>query len=83
MLKGLLVASAIVAGGLLTVSAQAETLQTGRSTYVHHHYHAAHHYHMVNGMHDAHKRGLSYGVGSHPPRTTATGGNPGGYSTKN
>ncbi len=81
MLKGLLVSAALVAGGNLAVSAQAETLQTGRSTYVHHHYHAAHHYHMMYGHH--HHNGVSYGVGSRDPRTTATGGNAGGYSTRN
>lgn len=80
MLKGLLVSAALVAGGTLAVSAQAETLQTGRSTYVHHHYHAAHHYHMTYGNHN---RGVSYGIGGGSHRTTATGGNAGGYSSRN
>ena len=80
MLKGLLVSSALVAFGLTAVSAQAATLQEGRSTYMHSHHSAAHHYYMT---HRNHRPGQSYGVGSHPPRTTATGGNPGGYSTRN
>ena len=81
MLKGLLVSAAIAATGLFAVSAQAQTLQEGRSTYLHHHYHAAHHYNMTYGNHSHHS--TSYGVGSHPARTTATGGNPGGYSNRN
>ena len=81
MLKGLLVSAALVGLGLTAASAQAEMLQTGRSTYLHHHYHAAHHYHMTYGRH--HHNGIAYGVGSRDPRTTATGGNPGGYSTRN
>ena len=79
MLKGLLVSAAVAASGLFAMSAQAAPLLEGRSTYLHHHYHAAHHYNMMYGRH----RGTSYGVGSHPPRTTATGGNAGGYSNRN
>ena len=67
MLKGLLVSAAFIAGGLIAVTAQAGILE-GRSSSMHHrHYHHS----------------TSYGVGSRTPRTTATGGNPGGYSTRN
>ena len=79
MVKGLLVSAALVAGGTLAVAAQAETLQTGRSAYMHSHYRSAHH-HMMFG-HRQHS--MSYGVGSGTPRTTATGGNAGGYSSRN
>ena len=81
MLKGLLVSAALAAGAFTAASAQAAILQEGRSTYMHHHYHAAHHYRMTYGNHRHH--GTSYGVGSRDPRTTATGGNAGGYSTRN
>ena len=81
MVKGLLVSAAIAATGFFAVSAQAQTMQEGRSTYLHHHYHAAHHYNMMYGAHRHH--GTSYGVGDRNPRTTATGGNAGGYSTRN
>ena len=80
MLKGLIVSTAFVAGGLFAMSAQATTLQEGRSTYMHSHYHAAHHYNMMYGHRHHH---TSYGVGSRNPRTTATGGNSGGYSSRN
>ena len=79
MLKGLLVSTALVAGGFIAISAQAETLQTGRSTYLHHHYHGAHHYYMTH----RHHRHYSSAGASHDHRSTATGGNPGGYSDRN
>ncbi len=65
-----------------TMQVRAEPIQSGRSTYLHHHYHAGHHYEMTHRNHR--NDGLSYGVGSGgAPRTTATGGNPGGYSSRN
>ena len=75
MLKGLLVSAALVGLGLTAVSAQAEMLQTGRSSYM------RHHHHMMASRHR--HSSMSYGVGSRDPRTTATGGNAGGYSTRN
>ncbi len=75
MLKGFIVSAALVGLGLTAVSAQAEMLQTGRSSYMRHHHHMMVSHHRRGGM--------SYGVGSREPRTTATGGNAGGYSTRN
>ena len=68
MLKCLLVSTALVAG--VSVSAQAGTMQAGRSSSVH--AHRVHHNHRV-----------SYGVGGGDHRTTATGGNAGGYTSRN
>ena len=79
MLKGLLLSTALVAGSVFTVTAQAGTLQTGRSTYLHHHHHGAHHYMMLHHHH----RHYSAAGASHDTRSTATGGNPGGYSDRN
>lgn len=75
MLKGLLVSAALVGFGLTAVSAQAEILQTGRSSSMHHHHHMMVSRHRHSSM--------SYGVGSRDARTTATGGNSGGYSSRN
>jgi hypothetical protein len=79
MLKALLVSTALVAGGFSAVSAQAETLQMGRSAYMHSHHHAAHHYMMT---HQNHRHYGSAGA-SHDTRSTATGGNAGGYADRN
>ena len=79
MLKALLVSTALVAGGFSAVSAQADTLQMGRSAYMHSHHHAAHHYMMTHHHH------RQYGAAgaSHDTRSTATGGNAGGYADRN
>ena len=79
MFKPLLAAT--LGAGLAAASAQAQVVQEGRSTYVHHHRHAAPHHAMTYGSPPHH--GVSYGVGSPDPKTTATGGNPGGYSNRN
>lgn len=53
-------------------------------TYLHSHHHATHHYQMTYGNHhrSGHAPGhYAHGDGSH--RTTATGGNPGGFSSRN
>ena len=53
-------------------------------TYLHSHHHAVHHYGMTYGNHhrSGHAPGhYAHGDGSH--RTTATGGNPGGFSSRN
>lgn len=70
MLKGLLVSATLVAAGFTFVSAQAGTPQEGRSSSMHHRHHSAH-------------KSTAYGVGSGTPRTTATGGNAGGYTSRN
>ena len=78
------VLTATAALSLCSAQAWAEPLQTGRSTYLHHHYHASHHYEMTHRNHRNADTGTAYGVGSgSSPRTTATGGNPGGYSSRN
>ncbi len=79
MLKTLLVSTALVAGGLFAVPVQAETLQMGRSSYMHPHHHGAHHYMMT---HQNHRHVGSAGA-SRDMRSTATGGNAGGYSDRN
>ena len=78
MSKLFLFTLALGTGALVTVSSQAQVMQEGRSTY---HHHATHHHNMTYRNNP--DRGTSYGVGSQNPRTTATGGNPGGYSTRN
>ena len=78
MFKGLLLSAAIAATGLFAVPAQAQTFQEGRSAFIHHRGHTA-----TRMMYGAPHRGVSYGVGSRNPRTTATGGNSGGYTTRN
>lgn len=81
MSKLLLFTLALGTGALAAVSSQAQVMQEGRSTYLHHHHHATHHYNMTYGNNP--DRRVSYGVGSPNPRTTATGGNAGGYSNRN
>ena len=72
MTKPLMLTVALIVGSSSIASAQT-TLQTGRSAYTHHH--------RMHAMHMRHHR-MSYGVGG-DGRTTATGGNAGGYSSKN
>lgn len=51
-------------------------------TYLHSHHHGAHHYEMTHRNHNPHAPGhFAHGDGSH--RSTATGGNPGGFSSRN
>lgn len=80
MSKLSLFTAALSALGAMTICSHAQVMREGRSTYLHHHYHAAHHYNMMYGNR---RHGVSYGVGSPDPRTTATGGNAGGYSNRN
>jgi hypothetical protein len=67
----------------LTLSAAAILLCCGSAMAVTvHHHHVRHHVMSSNG---GHSRNVFYGVGNggETPRTTATGGNAGGYSNKN
>ena len=76
MIKTLMISAALLAGATTLASAET-TVLTGRSIAMHHHHHMR--------MHMRHRmmhRSMSYGVGG-DGRTTATGGNAGGYSSKN
>ena len=72
MIKTLMISSALIVGVVAVASAETSSMRMGSAMSSHHH------------MMMKKKRRVSYGVGSGGnARTTATGGNAGGYTSRN